>query len=77
MSKEPQLSEVSTQEESDQRAQEAWATVPADLERLAEQCCDEYHGEIGTFQNFSDDRRRWREFAKFIWGLGARPHLEG
>ena len=71
------MSEVSTQEEADQRTQEAWETVPADLERLAEQCCDEYHGEIGSFQDFAEDRRRWREFAKFLWGLGARPRNEG
>ena len=70
------MSEVSTPEEVDQRSQELWATVPADLERLAEQCCDEYHGEIGTFQNLitgHKDRQRWREFAKFLWGIGARP----
>lgn len=68
------MSEVSLQEESDQRVQAAWATVPADLERLAEQCCDEYHGEIGTFQDFADESHRWRTFAKFLWELGARPH---
>lgn len=70
------MSDVSTQEEADQRERDAWASVPADLERLAEQCCDEYHGERGTFQdfrNFREDRRRWREFARFLWGLGARP----
>lgn len=70
------MSDVSTPEEEDRRTQEAWATVPTDLERLAEQCCDEWHSEIGTFQNFADDRRRWREFAKYLWGLGARPHCE-
>jgi len=70
------MSEVSTQVEADQRTQEGWATVAADLERLAEQCCDEYHGEIGTFQDFADDRLRWREFAQFLWGLGARPRSE-
>lgn len=45
-----------------------------DLERLAEECCDEFHGEGGTFQNFADDRTRWREFAKYLWSLGARPN---
>lgn len=72
------MSDASTQEEADQRTQEAWATVPAALERLAEQCCDEYHGEGGTFQDFAkeDDRQRWREFARFLWGLGARPPNE-
>lgn len=70
------MSDVSTPEECDARNQALWATVPGDLERLAEQCCDEFHGEIGTFQNFADDRQRWREFAKFLWGLGARPQSE-
>lgn len=71
------MSEVSTQDESDARAQAAWETVPGDLEKLAEQCCDEFHGETGTFQDFADDRTRWREFAKYLWGLGARPQREG
>src|SRR5574341_74166 len=43
------------------------------IERLAEQCCDEFHGEGGTFQDFVDDRARWREFARYLWALGARP----
>lgn len=48
-----------------------------DQERLAEQCCDEFHGELGTFQDFIEDRRRrWREFAKFLWALGARPRSD-
>ncbi len=51
-------------------------STPADLEKLAEQCCDQFHGEIGIFQDFAGDRARWREFAKFLWGIGARPQVE-
>ena len=43
------------------------------IERLAEQCCDEFHGEGGTFQNFANDRARWMEFARYLWSLGVRP----
>ena len=68
------MSDVSTPEEVEARTQALWATVPADLERLAEQCCDEYHGEGGTFQDSRPEvRARWRSFAEFLWGLGARP----
>lgn len=65
----------STQEEINQRNQELWATVPADLECLAAQCCDAFHDkEAAAFQNIDDAKRQqWREFAKFVWGLGARP----
>ena len=71
------MSDVSTPEEAGERNRALWATLPEDLEQLAEQCCDEFHAEIGTFQDFADDRHRWREFAKFLWGLGARPQKHG
>ncbi len=67
------MSDVSTPQEIADRNEKLWSSVPTDLEKLAEQCCDQFHGEIGTFQNFANDRARWREFAKFLWGLGARP----
>jgi len=67
--------DASTMEEVVARNAIAWETVERDMERLAEQVCDELHGEIGTFQAFSDDqdRLKWRELAWYLWGLGARP----
>jgi hypothetical protein len=65
--------DASTPEEQAARNDERGASVPGDIELLAEQCCDEFHGELGTYQDFADRRGRWREFAKFLWGLGARP----
>lgn len=48
-----------------------------ELVALAEQCCDEYHGEGGTFQDFrgtaSLGRAHWVRFACYLWTLGARP----
>lgn len=71
--------DASTREEDEERIKSRWATVPGDMEKLAEQCCDEFHGEIGTFQDFTNgrDRDRWRELAEFLWGLGARPMDRG
>ena len=69
--------DVSSRAEQEARNEAHWATVPADMELLAEQCCDEFHGEIGTFQDFAKDRQRWRDLAKFLWGLGARPVKHG
>ena len=48
--------DVSTPEEVAARNAALWETVERDMERLAEQCCDEFHGELGTFQDFADDR---------------------
>lgn len=46
-----------------------------DLEDLAEQCCDHFHGVGGTFVDLPNERQRnhWRNLAAFLWGLGARP----
>ena len=46
-----------------------------EIDRLAEDACDEWEGERGTFQNYrySADRERWRKFAVYLHGLGARP----
>ena len=70
--------DISTPEEVAARSAELWESAERDTERLAEQCCDEFHGEIGTFQDLADDRDRakWREFARYLWGLGARPIRE-
>lgn len=70
--------DVSTPEEVAARNAAAWESAERDLERLAEQVCDEFHGEIGTFQDFADERDRvkWREFARYLWGCGARPARE-
>ena len=68
--------DVSTREEDEARSKARWSTVPGDMEELAAQCCDEFHGEIGTFQ-VTNDRDRWRKFAEFLWGLGARPMDRG
>jgi hypothetical protein len=66
---------VSTPEESEARVAALWASVGPDLELLAEQACDEFYGQIGTFQDFrsESDRIRWRTFAKYLWESGARP----
>lgn len=70
---------ASTREEDEERIEARWVTVPGDMEKLAEQCCDEFHGEIGTSRDSANarDRDRWRELAKFLWGLGARPMGRG
>lgn len=67
--------DVPTPEEVERRNAVHWSTVPGDMEKLAEQCCDEFYGELGTFQDLTSDsnRKRWRRLAEFLWGLGARP----
>lgn len=65
--------DVSTPEEVAARAAALGESAERDMERLAEQCCDEFHSELGAFQNFADDRAKWRQFARYLWGLGARP----
>lgn len=65
--------DVGTPEDQAAQNDARWASAPDDMEKLAEQCCDEFHGEVGTFQDFADQRDRWRAFAEFLWGLGARP----
>lgn len=67
--------EIDTPEEAAAKNDANWATLADDLEALAEQCCDEFYGEGGTFQDFADDHYRniWRKFAKYLWGHGARP----
>lgn len=69
--------DVATPEEDEARNTAHWATVPGDMEELAAQCCDEFHGEIGTFQDLDCDRGRWLRLAEFLWGLGARPMSRG
>lgn len=65
--------DVSTPEEVAARNAALGESAERDMERLAEQCCDEFHGELGTFQDFAYERPKWREFARYLWGLGARP----
>lgn len=62
-----------TPEEAAARNAAHWATVPGDMELLAEQCCDRFHQVPGTFQNSPGLRESWRALAQFLWGLGARP----
>jgi hypothetical protein len=67
--------DIETPEQIEARNEAHWATLGPDLEALAEQCCDEFSGERGTFQDLRRDydRNVWRDFAKYLWGLGARP----
>lgn len=67
------MNESSTPEEDEARLAKHWASLTPDIDALAEQCCDEYHGESGTFQDFEKERPRWVKFAEYLWGLGARP----
>lgn len=68
---------VGTLEEYTERSCRLMESAECDMERLGEQCCDEFHGEIGVFQKFPDDRAKWRSFARYLWGLGARPARGG